>query len=336
MLGRGSLDVKRLEMLREVGRKGSFAAAAANLSYTPSAVSQQMSNLQRDVGTTLFERSSRGVRLTEAGRALAVHAEEVLAHVAAAEADLRAIAGLRGGRFRFGSFTSATAVFGARAFETFRSRHPEVELRFADGEPYESAVALSKRELDLALVFGFDHWPAWVDYSGIGVCAPGELELVPLFDDPFLLICPRDHPLARPDRLSLEHLEGQRIIGGPPWAEGLRGVCERAGVQARFDLSHRATGFEAYQSLVAAGGGLTFMPRLALGWLREELVARPVPGAPVRQVSAATPAAAGQSATVAAQLEIVAELVAELLAGERGRPGGLTPPAPSAAARLVA
>ncbi|MBA2514171.1 MAG: hypothetical protein H0V26_07570, partial [Solirubrobacterales bacterium] len=157
----------------------------------------------------------------------------------------------------------------------------------ADGEPYESALALKHRELDLALVFGFDHWPAWVDYGGLGVCSPNELELVPLFDDPFLLVCPRDHPLARPDQLSLAHLEKQRIIGGAPWAEGLRQACERAGVQARFDLSHRATGFEAYQSLVAAGGGLTFMPRLALGWLREELVARHVPGAPVRRVSAA-------------------------------------------------
>lgn len=312
MLGKGALDIRRLEILRAVASKGSFAAAAEALAYTPSAISQQMSRLERDAGVTLFERTGRGVRLTDAGRALATHADAVLGHIVAAEAELGAMAGLRGGRFCFGSFTSATGVFAAQALETFRARFPAVELEFADGEPYESALRLKQRELDLALVFGFDDWPVWIDYDGRNVCAPGEVELLPLLDDPFLLVAPRDHPLSGAPDLSLRALDGERVLSGAPWAKGLRRACEAVGAEPLFDLSSRATGFEAFQALAAAGRGVTFMPQLALGWLQDGLVATPLEGAPVRHVSAAMPAGTELSPGAAAMLEIARELVAEL------------------------
>src|ERR671917_1340053 len=98
------LDVRRLRVLREVAAKGSFSAAADALNYTQSAVSQQIAALEREAGTRLVERSARGVRLTEAGRALVRHADVILARLADAEAELEAIAGLRGGRLRLRSF----------------------------------------------------------------------------------------------------------------------------------------------------------------------------------------------------------------------------------------
>src|SRR5919199_1323250 len=98
------LDVRRLRVLREVAQRGSFSAAAEALAYTQSAVSQQIAALEREAGTILVERNARGVRLTDAGRALVSHAEAILARLADAETELHAISGLRAGRLRLASF----------------------------------------------------------------------------------------------------------------------------------------------------------------------------------------------------------------------------------------
>src|SRR3954466_674835 len=104
------LDVRRMRVLREVAARGSFSAAADALAYTQSAVSQQIAALEREAGTRLVERNARGVRLTDAGRALVQHADPILARLADAEAELEAIAGLRGGRLRLVAFPSPGAT----------------------------------------------------------------------------------------------------------------------------------------------------------------------------------------------------------------------------------
>ena len=104
------LDIRRMKVLREVAAKGSFSAAAEALNFTQSAVSQHISALERETGTQLVERFSRGVRLTEAGTVLVTHADAILARLDSAEEDLAAIAGLRGGRLRLVCFQSAGAT----------------------------------------------------------------------------------------------------------------------------------------------------------------------------------------------------------------------------------
>src|SRR3954463_188728 len=106
------LDVKRMKVLREVAARGSFSAAAEALSFTQSAISQHVAALERETGTKLVERSPRGVRLTDAGRALVAHADAILARIDAAEEELAAIKGLRGGRLRPACFPSAGAPPG--------------------------------------------------------------------------------------------------------------------------------------------------------------------------------------------------------------------------------
>src|SRR3984893_19407333 len=91
------LDVRRLKVLKEVADQGSFSAAADALSYTQSAVSQQIAALEREAGTQLVQRGARGVRLTEAGESLVAHSEAIICRLAAAEAALAAIAGRGGG-----------------------------------------------------------------------------------------------------------------------------------------------------------------------------------------------------------------------------------------------
>src|SRR5881398_812089 len=122
------LDVKRLRVLREVAQHGSFSAAGEALGYTQSAVSQQIAALEREAGSTLVERNARGVRLTGAGQALVEHADAILARLSDAEAELEAIAGLRGGRLRLAAFPSAGASIMPPAIARFRAQHPGVEL----------------------------------------------------------------------------------------------------------------------------------------------------------------------------------------------------------------
>src|SRR4051812_49486090 len=145
------LDVKRLRVLREVAAQGSFSAAADALSYTQSAVSQQIAALEREAGTTLVERRARGVHLTQAGRALVVHADAILARLAAAERELEAIAGLHGGHLRLVAFPSAASSLMPVAIAEFRSRYPAVELSLEPREPAEAIACVRAGECDVAL-----------------------------------------------------------------------------------------------------------------------------------------------------------------------------------------
>ncbi len=122
-------------MLREVARLGSFNAAAKALSFTPSAVWQQMKALEQEAGTPLFERERQGARLTQAGHVVLAHARAALEQLERGEAEVAAIVRGEGGQLRFGSFPTATASFVAQAVRVFRARHPDVELFFRDAEP---------------------------------------------------------------------------------------------------------------------------------------------------------------------------------------------------------
>src|ERR1700731_4106895 len=149
------LDVRRLKVLKEVADQGSFSAAADALSYTQSAVSQQIAALEAEAGIALLERHPRGVSLTAAGQTLVGHAEGILARLDAAEAALAAIAGLRGGRLRMASFPTAGAALMPLAIATFRERYPDVELTLSEAEPEQAVPRLLAGELDLALLFEF-------------------------------------------------------------------------------------------------------------------------------------------------------------------------------------
>src|ERR1700691_3303073 len=192
------LNVNRLRILREVAHRGSFSAAADALSYTQSAVSQQIGALEAETGMTLLQRRPRGVSLTAAGQTLLGHAERVLADLEAAEAALAAIAGLRGGRLRMASFPTAGATLMPLAIATFRARYPHVELTLAEGEPEQIAPRLRTGEFDLALLFEFDSGPFGDEDEGSAPTqgtAGGRLTRVQLLEDPLYLALPRAHRL---------------------------------------------------------------------------------------------------------------------------------------------
>ena len=288
------LDLGRLATLREVARRGSYSAAADSLCFTPSAVSQQMAGLARDLGTALFERTPRGMRLTACAELLVSHVEVVFARLNAAQGELEDVAGGVRGRLRVGSFPTATAGFTAAAMGAFEERFSFVDLSLMDGEPWESVTRLKERELDLAVVFDFDRWALSTDVHGRLVCRDEEIACSDLFDDPFVVVLARDHPLAGQDRVALEDLAGERIVAGPPgcspWGGDLRELCRRAGFEPELDRRYSTLEFASLQAFVATGPGVTLVPRLALASLPAlaAVVTRPLDGGPVRHVRVAT------------------------------------------------
>jgi DNA-binding transcriptional LysR family regulator len=295
------LDVKRLRVLREVAARGSFSAAADALAYTQSAVSQQIAALEREAQTKLVERSARGVRLTEAGRALVRHADVILARLADAEAELEAIAGLRGGRLRLVSFPTAGATMMPRAIATFRERHPGVELSLEPAEPPEALDLLRSGECDVALTIDAPFMNP--DDDGI--------ERVHLLDDPMYVVLPREHPCARKPQVKLAELSGDPWIGGSsggcPDTLILLRACNAAGFEPK--IAFHSDDYLAIQGFVAAGMGVSLIPDLALLAVRDDVVVRSLAGRRIeRTISAATMREGYRSPAVDAMVSILAEV----------------------------
>ena len=303
------LDVRRMRVLREVAARGSFSAAAEALSFTQSAVSQQVAALEREAGATLVERGPRGIRLTDAGRALVAHADAILARIVAAEEELAAIAGLRGGRLRLASFQSAGATLVPRAVAEFRERHAGVELAMIEAEPEEACEHLRSGEIDLALVYDFEPIPGMLE---------DELELTHLIEDPYDAILPRDHRLAERRVLRLADLADEPWIASTERC-GCRQITERACQEAGFEprVAFEADETLAAQALVAAGVGVTVLPRLALATVHPGVVVRPLRrDAVVRRIWAARPAAGYRSPASEAMVQILGDVAKEFSAVE--------------------
>jgi DNA-binding transcriptional LysR family regulator len=310
------LNVNRLRILREVAHRGSFSAAAEHLSYTQSAVSQQIGALEAETGMTLLERHPRGVSLTAAGQTLIGHAESVLADLDAAEAALAAIAGLRGGRLRMASFPTAGATLMPLAIATFRARHPDVELTLAEGEPEQIAPRLRTGEFDLALLFEFDSSPFDPDGGSgqtDGSASDGRLTRVELLQDPLYLALPRTHRLADRRRLRLQDLREEAWIQTAESSSCARHVvrcCHAAGFEPH--VSFQSDDYQTVQGLVAAGVGVALIPELALSVIREDIVIRALsPRPPARQVIAATAAGARLLPAAPAMLSVLQLIASE-------------------------
>jgi DNA-binding transcriptional LysR family regulator len=278
------LSAARLKILKEVAYRGSFSAAADALSYTQSAVSQQIAALEAEAGMALLERHPRGVTLTAAGQTLVGHAEGILAGLDAAEDALAAIAGLRGGRLRVASFPTAGATLMPVAIATFSAAYPDVELTLAEGEPEEIVPRLRAGELDLALLFEFED----------ETMALADMTRTTLFADPMYLALPREHGLARRRRLRLEDLAEEAWVQTAQASACARHVvrrCHAAGFEPR--VSFESDDYQTVQGLVAAGVGVALIPELALAVVREDIVVQALaPAPPAREVIAAVPAGA--------------------------------------------
>jgi DNA-binding transcriptional LysR family regulator len=292
------LNVQRLKVLREVVAQGSFSEAAGVLNYTQSAVSQAIATLEAEAGVPLLERDRRGVRPTTAGERLNEHAGRILTQLDAAEAELGAIAGIKGGELRMASFPTAGATLMPLAIAAFRAAHPDVTLSLVEGEPEELTPRLRDGEFDLGLIFEFE---------GTGELGPG-LRSTRLFEDPMKLALPKGHRLASKEQVGLEDLSEEAWVQtseASACARHVVRICRSAGFEPR--VSFESDDYLTVQGLVAAGVGVALIPQLALSQtVSYDIAVRELhPGGPVRHVVVATPGSGVSLPAAAAMLDIL-------------------------------
>jgi molybdate transport repressor ModE-like protein len=264
-----SLDVGRLRLLREVDLRGSIAAAAREVGLTPSAVSQQLTILEREAGTPLLDRSPRGVLLTGAGQALVARARSILELLEEARADLDRLTGELSGHVRIGTVASAAAALVSTAAIRLAAEHVALELTVTVAEPARSIDQLLNGDLDIAVVDVYD---------GVPVPVPDYLLATDLCTEP-LVVVSAVGALPGQGAVTLAELSGSSWVMPP-----LDAACGQAG---RFAC--RAEGFEPQVRwetadmlllvrAVAAGHGIAVLPRLAVADNVAEIEIRPLAG----------------------------------------------------------
>ena len=341
------LDLRRLKVLCEVARQGSFSAAAEALGYTQPAVSRQIATLEAEVGAVLVRRAPQGAVLTDAGQLLVDRAETLIAQLASVEVELQALAGLEGGQLRLASFASAAASIVPLAIAEFRARHPAVEISIKMADPGDSLPLLRSGELDIAISHdamsiprselgtvtlaaaspaplldggedrarsGFDDRIPRTEVHALDpyepVASATGLELVALFDDPMYVAMPCGHPLADVAPLAL------RSFAEEPWMLATTHTCPdsrlflRACHTAGFEpkIAFQNDDYPAILGFVAAGMGVALVPDMVARGIRDDVVVRELePPPPPRPIMAVLPSGY-RSPAAAAMLDVLAEI----------------------------
>ncbi|MFC5183763.1 LysR family transcriptional regulator [Actinomadura harenae] len=290
------LEVRRLKLLSEFARRGSIAATAEALGYTASAVSQQLSTLEREAGVPLLDRTARSAELTDAGRRLAARAEEILGLVEVAEAELSAQAEAPMGRIAVTAFPTAAVAF-APALAHGLADYPGLTFVLRQTRLGNGLAQVRGGEVDIALV---DDWTGSLPEQ-----APASLEVFRLRRDPLVLVVPADHPLSDPERpVDLRALRDEPWMAAPP-GEPSRQAVDRLldEVGGTGPVPWEFEGLHTILSLVARGLGITAVPALALAAGDRGVAVRRIPDCTLaREVYAVTRAASVRRPAVAVTL----------------------------------
>jgi molybdate transport repressor ModE-like protein len=243
------LDLRRLVLLREVHLRGSITAAARALSYTHSAVSQQLALLEKEAGVTLLEKAGRGVQLTPAAEELVQHTSEILVVLERAEADLAASDAQVRGTLRLAAFSTISRYTIPQLIQTLDSRYPALDVRFRQVEPEEGLLLLSSRRLDVLVVDS---------YPGTTTPVPEGLQAELLTHDPIHAYLPHG-----PSDPSAADPAGARWVLEPSGAESHawgRRVCQEHGFEP--DVAYESDDLLFHLRMVEAGLAAAFLPDL--------------------------------------------------------------------------
>lgn len=250
------LNLDRLRALHAVATHGSVQAAADALHVSPSAVSQQLAKLEREVDASLLDRAGRGVRLTDAAALLAERTAEVLALLEQLESELDERRGAVVGTVRISAFPTAARGLGPAMLTHLAEHYPDLEPSLIEQEPVDSLPQLARGDLDLVIA---------QDWFNSPLVLPHGLDRQPLFDDTADVALATGHRLARRRTVRLDELAGERWV---TWPEGsicgdwLLHTMRTLGHEPR--VAHRAAEHATLLALVAAGHGAAVMPRLGL------------------------------------------------------------------------
>ncbi|GAA4998882.1 LysR family transcriptional regulator [Kitasatospora paranensis] len=293
------MDLGRLRALHAVAVHGSVGGAATALGFTPSAISQQITKLERETRTVLLERQGRGVVLTDAAVRLADTTQQLLSLVEQAEVTLEERRGQPVGRLLIASFATGARGLMPGVLADLRESCPELDVRLLESDPYLAAELVARGEVDLALV---QDWPT------VPLPVQDGLARLDLGLDPVDLLVPADSPLADLATVPVARLLGQRWISVPPGNichDWLVATLREAGEEP--DVLYQVGEFETQIALIATGLGVGLVPRLGRGPLPPAVVARPVLPEPTRRVYALWRTQASRRPAITAALRAMRE-----------------------------
>ncbi|MEV5322211.1 LysR substrate-binding domain-containing protein [Streptomyces sp. NPDC052687] len=253
------LDVNRLRVLMEVAHSASIAEAARRLSFTPSALSQQIAKLEAELGARLLERRPTGVTLTLVSAVLVEHAERVVGELRQARAAVDAAIGAQPQRLALGSFATAAQVLVPAALAALQGRYPRAELSLVDLEPPEGYGLVTSGDLDVLITHR---------YPGVAPTPHPGLERQPLLDDPLRLVLPAGHRLAGSGTrggVGVGRLADETWISGAPGIPNrvcLESLAGRAGFEPR--VAYESADYHVILALVGAGLGSALVPESML------------------------------------------------------------------------
>lgn len=303
------LSLHRLRMLRELHRKGTVTAAAAALHYTASAVSQQLAQLERDVGARLFERVGRRVQLTEFGMLLAAHAEEILDAVERASLALEEAQETSTVTLTAGVFATVAAGLLPQALRTIGGRHAGIHIKTRQLPPESCAKAVANGDLDLAFVIDYPDAPMPLEAGLIGsqiaverlhvAAAAGTLG---------------EGPIALPDLA-----EHPWILSGPKshFGAAVRAACLRSGF--KLEITHQVDEQSTAMSMVAAGLGITLVSDLGLMLAPPGMDALPLTAPITRTISIVYRSTALRRPALNMVIDVVRSTAAEMGLSAAGR-----------------
>jgi DNA-binding transcriptional LysR family regulator len=271
-----TVDWRKLRLLYELDRRGTIAATATAMFLTPSAVSQQLSGLARDIGVPLLERRGRTVVLTGQARLLLAHAEGMRELAERTRAALDAWEDGTVGYVRVGALATAIAALVGPAIVQLRRERPGLVMRVSEEEPDEVLGLLDAGELEIAVT---------VDYPGAPAREDARYRRADLVADVMDAVVPADHPLAGRSSIDLADLAGDVWVGAAAsdaCSHIVTGICAAAGFSP--DVQHYCREWDAVAALVAAGVGVALIPRSAQPLRPPGLAVLPVAGAPASRL----------------------------------------------------
>jgi DNA-binding transcriptional LysR family regulator len=248
------MDVARLRTLRELAMRQTMAAVAEALRVSPSAVSQQIAQLEAEAGLRLIERRGRRVHLTQAGLRLVAHAERIIAALEDAKTDLAELKQAVAGELRVAAFSSVAAALIPQVMKALERRHAQLTIVLEEMEPVDSLTALRAWQTDVALVDDLTVPPN---------TAGPNIERVPILEDLLYAVLPNAHPLAARSRVAIADLRGERWAMDTAfntYSDVITKACQAAG----FDpiVNGKCGGFEVVQPLIEQGCSIAILPGL--------------------------------------------------------------------------
>ncbi|RAP78147.1 LysR family transcriptional regulator [Paenibacillus montanisoli] len=246
------MEFRQLQYVIQIAKEKNFSKAAEKLHIAQPSLSQQLSKLEKEIGVLLFRRTTNSVELTHAGAVFVDKAQNILDNIEQLKQELDDLANMRKGKLVVGSLSITGSHVLPIVLPIFNKQYPSIEVVLVEDTPSKLEQLTASGQTDLSLL-------------ALPLFEPS-LEWVPIIEEDIMLAVPPDHPLVKiKDPVRIERLRSEPFIvlkKGQGFRQNVMEICEKAGFEPR--IVFESVNIETVQSLVAAGMGITFVPKMLM------------------------------------------------------------------------